>query len=738
MSSHAIIRSVVLSVVVGIFSGCATTLPPELAFAPQTPPSFWAPDSQADPGVWGVYARLVGHKFAPPTSGFPGYEFKWSKPGQEIQEIFAYHYGEMVVGDKERYRRVIRLGAKPGTLISTKDGKDWIGTIESDGSVYFTRPNDWSYRLRLNSKGELRNEPVDVTSEGKLAAVYDTSPYPVVAGPALDAITTAPQSQPQVAAAAQKVVAADKVRNPALSMLPTSKPTPTEQPLAALAVAPAGDSEAEYQQGLRFYKGNGVPENNVEAANWFRKAAEKGHPAAQVSLGNLYRDGVGVQKSYSETVNWYRKSADQGFAKGERSLGYMYDKGLGVTEDNALAADWYRKAALKDDAPAQTFLGILYEEGDGVPQSYDEAESWYMKAVYNGDDNAPAYLNNLRMKMENLYAEEDYEEPAPSGGQIFMNAMNTFAQEYNGAMAEQARSQALIQQTYARAQVEKDRHEAAQERRRQAEARIAQKEARAAEERQASEQAAQHTSQSSAPSTLEAQQDATVAAALAQARQLAIDAGADAETFAKLDLAQQEMDKRTAAKAAGKQQAGTNKLYASKITLNTATNSMVPSNSTLEPAKAESNMAAGKVRLCNRPGDEGPAHWPMCPEYSKKVTEPGSTLVSSSSKDSDKTATTDYTSKPGGSSDQTDDGRTWSKEPATAWCMLSQYGNFKCWGPNGKAWSGTKTIKEALSNAGCTKGVGRTPSMGEMNFFDCDRLRQATDGKVPTNRPAPW
>lgn len=226
MSSRSVIRYLQLSVILGLVSGCATTLPPEIAFAPQPPPSFWMPDSEADPAAWGVYARLVGHKFAPPTTGFPGYEFKWSKPGQEIQEIIAYIHGELVLGDQERSRRVVRLGAN-GTLISTKDGKDWTGTIEPDGSVYFTRPNDWSYRMRLTTKGELRNEPIDVTPDGKLAAVYDAPAYPVFAGPALDAITTTTNSQPKVAVtspiqkfrASEQLVHADSLVKPVASTL---------------------------------------------------------------------------------------------------------------------------------------------------------------------------------------------------------------------------------------------------------------------------------------------------------------------------------------------------------------------------------------------------------------------------------------------------------------------------------------------------------------------------------------
>ena len=40
--------------------------------------------------------------------------------------------------------------------------------------------------------------------------------------------------------------------------------------------AKAGDAEAQSDLGVMYNKGEGVPKNNVEAAKWFRKAAEQG------------------------------------------------------------------------------------------------------------------------------------------------------------------------------------------------------------------------------------------------------------------------------------------------------------------------------------------------------------------------------------------------------------------------------------------------------------------------------
>ena len=58
--------------------------------------------------------------------------------------------------------------------------------------------------------------------------------------------------------------------------------------------AEQGDAVAQYNLGLMYHDGQGVPQDYAEAARWFRKAAGHGHPAAQNILGLMYGQGRGV------------------------------------------------------------------------------------------------------------------------------------------------------------------------------------------------------------------------------------------------------------------------------------------------------------------------------------------------------------------------------------------------------------------------------------------------------------
>ena len=53
----------------------------------------------------------------------------------------------------------------------------------------------------------------------------------------------------------------------------------------------------------------------------------------QTLLGEMYEDGSGVPQDDAQAVQWYRKAADQGYAKGQFKLGWIYDQGRGVPQD---------------------------------------------------------------------------------------------------------------------------------------------------------------------------------------------------------------------------------------------------------------------------------------------------------------------------------------------------------------------------------------------------------------------
>ena len=82
-------------------------------------------------------------------------------------------------------------------------------------------------------------------------------------------------------------------------------------------------AEAQYGLGWMYERGAGVDSDLVEAAKWYRKAAENGFDIAQCELGRCYECGRGVQKSITEAASWFRKAADRGnpFAR-ERLVKY--------------------------------------------------------------------------------------------------------------------------------------------------------------------------------------------------------------------------------------------------------------------------------------------------------------------------------------------------------------------------------------------------------------------------------
>ncbi len=62
----------------------------------------------------------------------------------------------------------------------------------------------------------------------------------------------------------------------------------------------------------------------VEAAKWFRKAAEQNNAEGQTALGHAYATGEGVDKDPIEAVKWYRKAAIQNSAEAQNYLDSSY------------------------------------------------------------------------------------------------------------------------------------------------------------------------------------------------------------------------------------------------------------------------------------------------------------------------------------------------------------------------------------------------------------------------------
>jgi len=100
-----------------------------------------------------------------------------------------------------------------------------------------------------------------------------------------------------------------------------------------------GNADAQYAIGSIFATYNTL-KDNTDAAKWFRKAAEQGLAKAQFNLGVSYQNGTGVPKDYNEAAKWYRKAAEQGMAEAQYNLGLTYEYGKGFPINYSEAAKW--------------------------------------------------------------------------------------------------------------------------------------------------------------------------------------------------------------------------------------------------------------------------------------------------------------------------------------------------------------------------------------------------------------
>jgi uncharacterized protein len=120
------------------------------------------------------------------------------------------------------------------------------------------------------------------------------------------------------------------------------------------AIAPVL-SAADFAKGLSAYnKGD----YNTAAKEW-RPEAEEGDAQAQFNLGLLYVDGKGVPQDPGEAAKWFRRSAEQGYTQAQHNLGAMYGTGQGVRRDYVEAYKWMNICAASGNAGCVTQRDLL-------------------------------------------------------------------------------------------------------------------------------------------------------------------------------------------------------------------------------------------------------------------------------------------------------------------------------------------------------------------------------------------
>ena len=147
--------------------------------------------------------------------------------------------------------------------------------------------------------------------------------------------------------------------------------------------AEQGDAGAQFQMGVMYRDGRGLPEDLAQAKVWFRKAADQGNAEAEDQLGYLT-----PLDNMAEAAVWFLRAAEHGNADAQYRIAVFYEHGHGVEPDSAKAIMWYRRAAEQGDNVAQFNIGYIYEIGEGVPQSFAQAALEYRKIAVLGDPEA--------------------------------------------------------------------------------------------------------------------------------------------------------------------------------------------------------------------------------------------------------------------------------------------------------------------------------------------------------------
>lgn len=156
------------------------------------------------------------------------------------------------------------------------------------------------------------------------------------------------------------------------------------------ARAAAGDAEAQLQLGLSYAEGDGVVQNDKEAARWLALAARQGLPEAQYRYGLALLKGRGVVQDYRAAFSWIEKPAQRGYAKAQYSLGELYRYGTGTAIDKARAYLWFNLAAAQGvEAAAKARDNLVWQlKPEQIATMQSEARR--MEEARRADRPAPA------------------------------------------------------------------------------------------------------------------------------------------------------------------------------------------------------------------------------------------------------------------------------------------------------------------------------------------------------------
>jgi len=108
-----------------------------------------------------------------------------------------------------------------------------------------------------------------------------------------------------------------------------------------LPLAVEGNAEAQFQIGLMYYKGDGLPKDRCVAVSWLEKAARQAHARAAMFMAFYFSLGGPVKRDDELAYRWASLAHKLGHAQGESQ---MFVFGHDLPQDKKDAIDQDMKA----------------------------------------------------------------------------------------------------------------------------------------------------------------------------------------------------------------------------------------------------------------------------------------------------------------------------------------------------------------------------------------------------------
>lgn len=148
--------------------------------------------------------------------------------------------------------------------------------------------------------------------------------------------------------------------------------------------AEKGHKEAQITLACLYYFGRKeLPREAEKAREWFEKAAAQGQVEARYYLGRMYAEGDGVKRNMEEALRQWSIAAQGGIAEAQYQLGLFYIQSK-ETFDQGIY--WLKQAANGTIADSSLALGKIYANGLGpIQPQKQEAAKWYRQAAEYGN-----------------------------------------------------------------------------------------------------------------------------------------------------------------------------------------------------------------------------------------------------------------------------------------------------------------------------------------------------------------